>query len=172
MAMTKKEREAVYILNGFKQKAAELGYRGVSDTAFRTWYGENRIGFDFNKDGHCAEVVCAYMCGLVGANVEIDAKADFRGVDLVINGIPVQIKYDWEEGSWDAKYEGRTWWIDGYKEPIVVVYPSRKDNGIDALSKLTQSDAYKMRLSAKISRAIVKIWFWFSHNTEVKKIRK
>lgn len=169
MAMTKEEREAIYILNGFKQKAAELGYRGVSDTAFRTWYGENRIGFDFNKDGHCAEVVCAYMCGLVDANTVADAQADFRGVDLVVNGLPIQIKYDWEDGSWDFKYEGRTWTVDSYRESIVVVYPGREDNGIDALSKLLQSDARKIRLSAEVKRTIISIWFWFSHNTDVKK---
>lgn len=169
MAMTKEKREAVYILNGFKQKAAELGYHGVSNTAFRTWYGENRIGFDFNKDGHCAEVVCAYMCGLIGANVEADAQADFHGVDLIVNGLPVQIKYDWDEGSWDAKYEGRYWVIDGYREPVIVVYPGRNDDGLDALSKLTQSDARKMHLSVATKRIIVSIWHWFSHNTDVKR---
>lgn len=159
----------VLVLNKFKNEAAELGKNGISKAKFQEWYGKNRIGILFEKDGHCAEVVAAYMCGLIGANVEADAMADFKGVDLVVNGIPVQIKYDWDEGSLDAKYEGRYWVIDGYREPVIVVYPGRNDDGLDALSKLTQSDARKIHLSAATKRIIVSIWHWFSHNTDVKR---
>lgn len=159
----------VLALNKFKKEAIVLGNNGVSSNEFKEWYGHNRVGILFNKDGHCAEVVCAYMCGLVGANTVADAQADFRGVDLVVNGLPIQIKYDWEKGSWDFKYEGRTWTVDSYREPIVVVYPGREDNGIDALSRLLQSDVRKIRLSAEVKRTIISIWFWFSHNTDVKR---
>mgnify|MGYP006956372644 CR=1 FL=1 len=148
-------------LDSFKKQAIRIGEEGGDFKIFIKFYTANKIGIKFNKDGHNIEVVAAYMAARIGANVICSAKADRLGADLIINGLPIQIKYNWVEGLFDWEYEDRYIWIYDDKEYITVVYPQEKDNAIKALSRFILSDASKLRLSEQTIKDVTSIWDWF-----------
>lgn len=145
-------------LDSIKKRAIYIGEKGGDFKSFIKFYTKNKVGMKFNKDGHSIEVVAAYICARVGANVISSAKLDRLGADLIVNGLPIQIKYNWLEGLFDWQYKEKYIWVYGEKEYINVVYPQKKDNATEALSKLLLSDGIK--LSTKEKEDIKEVWKW------------
>lgn len=157
--MTEEELKAfLELLESLKNIFIDLGKKGGSKSDFVSLWVKNRIGFNKDlKDGHDAEIVAAFFCALVGANVIASAKADKYGADLIVNGLPIQIKLDWKGGSCDDEYKYKWVWIDGYKESVEVVYLHRTDDWKQTVERLLPG----IKLKRSVANTIKEVWEWF-----------
>lgn len=157
--MTEEElRVFLELLEALKNIFINLGKKGGSKSDFVSLWVRNKIGFNKDlKDGHDAEIVAAFFCALVGANVIASATADKYGADLIINGTPIQIKLDWKDGSCDDEYKYKWVWVDGYKESIEVVYLHRTEDWKQTVERLLPG----IKLKRGVADTIKEVWEWF-----------
>lgn len=158
--MTEAELKAfLELLESLKNIFIDLGKKRGSKTDFVSLWVKNRIGFNKDlKDGHDAEIVAAFFCALVGANVVASAKADEHGADLIVNGLPIQIKLDWTDGSCDDDYKYRWVWVDGFKENVEVVYLHKNEPWDKTMDRLLP----KLRINKEDAKIIREVWDWFT----------
>lgn len=163
-------------LTDLKRMARRAGY--VADQkngfeSFKKFYEDNNL-IEETLSGQVMEIILCYILGMMQAYlhetgkyffVNINSTLDHNGVDVAINHICFQVKFDWKEDKLDIDKE-----LLKRININLIIIPSAKDKNADIIDQLveilqcvgfSENDISEVIDNDPSLDAAVEIWDWY-----------